>query len=334
MDTSVKKLLTISIAGYNVEAYIGPTLEKLSCCKCRNALEILVIDDGGADGTLSIAQEYAARFPDVFIPVHKENGGWGSTVNTAVRMARGCYLKLLDGDDYFDPEGLEELVEALKGTAADLVYTPVMEFDDVTGDPIRIQPLAKEYPRGTTLEIRALKGELGISMHGCAFRTEMLWEKQVLLTEHCFYADFEYLVKGLGGCSTVCFLEKPVYYYRLGREGQSVSMEGRRKHYRDQIRIMKAVAEYGKNSLPAGDDRRELVCSYISLYADNTLIAMTELGERKDARKLYQILRKRYPDVYRPVRKKAKAYIAVDFLPALAYKISDRAGTAPAVTGD
>ena len=73
--------------------------------------------------------------------------------------------------------------------------------------------------------------------------------------------------------------------------------------------------------IPIGRGQRELICSYISLYADNTLIAMTELGEREDAKKLYRILRNQYGDVYRTVRKKAKAYAAADFLPALAYRV-------------
>ena len=311
------KLLTISVAAYNVEPYIAPTLEKLCASRQRELFEVLVIDDGGSDGTLAIAEEYQKRFPDVVIPVHKENGGWGSTVNTAVRMAQGRYLKLLDGDDYFDPEGLDAFLEALKITRADLVYTPVAEFDDATDGFMRIQPLAKDYPADQDLDMDVLNTDLGITMHGCAFRTQMLRDHRVTLTEHCFYADFEYLVMGLGACRKVRFLKKPVYWYRLGREGQSVSMEGRRKHYKDQIRIMKSIARYGKDY----SGQRELICSYISLYADNTLIAMTELGEREDAKKLYRILRNQYGDVYRTVRKKAKAYAATDFLPALAYRV-------------
>ena len=317
---SSEKLLTISVAGYNVEAFIGYSLEKLCSSSRRDLFEVLVIDDGGTDGTLSIAEEYHKRFPDVVIPVHKENGGWGSTVNTAIQMARGTYLKLLDGDDYFDPEGLDTFLEALQITNADLVYTPVAEFDDGTGKCLRLQPLAKDYPVNQDLDMDVLNKDLGITMHGCAFRTQMLREQQVTLTEHCFYADFEYLVMGLGACRRVRFLEKPVYWYRLGREGQSVSMEGRRKHYKDQIRIMKSIAQYGKEFRLKDSDLGDLICSYISLYADNTLIVMTELGEREDARKLYRILRKQYGDVYRTVRKKAKAYAAADFLPALMYK--------------
>ena len=194
------KLLTISVAAYNVEPYIAPTLEKLCASRQRELFEVLVIDDGGSDGTLAIAEEYQKRFPDVVIPVHKENGGWGSTVNTAVRMAQGRYLKLLDGDDYFDPEGLDAFLEALKITRADLVYTPVAEFDDATDGFMRIQPLAKDYPADQDLDMDVLNTDLGITMHGCAFRTQMLRDHRVTLTEHSFYADFEYLVMGLGAC--------------------------------------------------------------------------------------------------------------------------------------
>ena len=61
-----------------------------------------------------------------------------------------------------------------------------------------------------------------------------------------------------------------------------------------------------------------------ALYEENDLLryAVTrELGEREDAKKLYRILRNQYGDIYRTVRKKAKAYAATDFLPALAYRV-------------
>ena len=92
------KILTISIAAYNVEKFLRSTLNSLCEQTVIEDLEIFVVDDGSTDETLCIAQEYEKKFPDSFFAVHKENGGYGSTVNYSIAHATGKYFKLLDGD--------------------------------------------------------------------------------------------------------------------------------------------------------------------------------------------------------------------------------------------
>ena len=118
-----KKILTVSIAAYNVETFIDQALRSVCVDAVIDRLEIFVIDDGGTDGTLGIAQRYADRYPDSVFPVHKENGGYGSTVNYSLAHATGTYFKLLDGDDWFDSEGLVKLVDVLEKTDVDLIMT-------------------------------------------------------------------------------------------------------------------------------------------------------------------------------------------------------------------
>ena len=115
----MNKVLTISIAAYNVGSYIRATLDSLIVSEVLDKLEVFIIDDGGKDDTLAIAQEYADKYPDVFFPVHKENGGYGSTVMWSVEHASGKYFKLLDGDDWFTTENLAEYVKRMENSDAD-----------------------------------------------------------------------------------------------------------------------------------------------------------------------------------------------------------------------
>jgi glycosyltransferase involved in cell wall biosynthesis len=96
------KILTVSVSAYNVENYIDEALSKfLVLGDMLNDIEILIIDDGGTDRTKDIALMYAQKYPETYKFIHKQNGGWGSTVNTGIRLASGKYFKQLDGDDYF-----------------------------------------------------------------------------------------------------------------------------------------------------------------------------------------------------------------------------------------
>ena len=57
------KVLTVSIAAYNVSGVIEKCLFSFSECKRLNEIEIIVVDDGSQDDTAAIVKEYARRYP-------------------------------------------------------------------------------------------------------------------------------------------------------------------------------------------------------------------------------------------------------------------------------
>ena len=145
----METLLTVVIPAYNAEKYIQYTLDSL-CAGCegisqssgnaekgRNAvepdrkhpkkgmprLEVLVVDDGSTDQTGKIADQYAKIYPDTVSVIHKENGGHGSGINCGVREARGRYLKIVDADDWVDPQAFSNLLDALAHTNDDAVVS-------------------------------------------------------------------------------------------------------------------------------------------------------------------------------------------------------------------
>lgn len=119
------KLLTISIAAYNVEKYLEKALTSMICSPtAMEKLEVIIEDDGSTDGTLSIAKKYEKLYPDVYRAIHKENGGYGSTINNSIVLAQGKYFKQLDGDDWFDTENIEQFLNWLSAVDADFVVTP------------------------------------------------------------------------------------------------------------------------------------------------------------------------------------------------------------------
>lgn len=239
------KILTLSIAGYNVEKYIRQTLDSI-CCKNISKLEVFVVDDGGNDKTLDIAKEYSAKYPGCIIPVHKENGGWGSTVNYSIAHATGKYFKLLDGDDLFTTENLDKLIDVLEQTEADVVYTPYFRFDDETGNKVKDFDISVKYKKYQTQEMRGLNIQSGLEMHSVTFKTAVLQKNKVQVLEHCFYTDNEYRMKGLAYSKTILFTDLILYNYRVGREGQSVDITGIRKHYNDGIKVAKELIRFHK----------------------------------------------------------------------------------------
>ena len=217
------KILTLSIAGYNVEKYIRQTLDSI-CCKNISKLEVFVVDDGGNDKTLDIAKEYSEKYPGCIIPVHKENGGWGSTVNYSIAHATGKYFKLLDGDDLFTTENLDKFIEYLESVDADVIYTPYSRFDDESGKRLKDFNISDQFDKNDAYSIRKTDIEKGLEMHSLSFRTAVLQDNNVRVLEKCFYTDNEYRMKGLAYSQSIIFTNIELYNYRVGREGQSVDI--------------------------------------------------------------------------------------------------------------
>ena len=85
-----QKLLTVTVPCYNSEAYMRTALDSL--LTGGDALDIIIIDDGSKDGTGAIADEYAAKHPDVVRVVHQPNGGHGAAINPGIALAAGLYF--------------------------------------------------------------------------------------------------------------------------------------------------------------------------------------------------------------------------------------------------
>lgn len=89
--------VSIIIPAYNAEATLAGTLD--SACACTyHPLEIIVIDDGSKDATLSIANEYAGRDARIRV-IHQENAGVCRARNHAIQEATGDFIMPLDADD-------------------------------------------------------------------------------------------------------------------------------------------------------------------------------------------------------------------------------------------
>lgn len=231
----MEKLLTVSVAAYNVAEYIRGTLDSVIHPDCIDRMEILVVDDGGTDETLSIVKEYEEKYPNSVFGIHKENGGYGSVINTSIRRATGKYFKQLDGDDWFETENLPAFLDFLSCVNADYVVTPMRMLDESDGKEV-VRDYFENLKEGIysfdEMDFQSIS-----PMHCSCFRTKLLQEHNITITEHCFYTDVELVNRPVPYLQTISIFHQPIYVYRIGREGQSVSKTGIRKHYKEHEKV-------------------------------------------------------------------------------------------------
>ena len=89
-------ILSIIIPCYNSEKFIAKTINMLLRQDLSNC-ELLLINDGSTDGTLSVLQKYRS-IPEVVI-INQVNKGVSEARNAGLLVAQGQYIYFLDSDD-------------------------------------------------------------------------------------------------------------------------------------------------------------------------------------------------------------------------------------------
>lgn len=301
------KVLTVSVAAYNVEKYLRNTLDSLLIGDLLDYIEVFVIDDGGTDNSLQIAKEYEEKFPGVFFAVHKDDQGYGSTVNYSIENANGKYFKILDGDDWFNKNEFYSFVDKLKCIDDDMVVTRFQRVFDRTGK-IEVVDETVSIPSSTCL-FDNIDSTAWFTMHAITFKTRLLQEHSIRLTTNCFYADSEYNLLPIRNINTIRRLSENVYCYRIGTAEQSVSPAGIEKHHQDQLKILKRLYEEYAD-LQTDNVKDTYVYNYLvrwtNSYLANLLIISKSNKHKEEIKDFMYLLRNTQNHVYKGLLKKSK----------------------------
>lgn len=112
--------------------------------------EFLLVDDASTDGTSDMLRQAARELPHATVLTHETNRGISQARNTGLAQARGDYVTFLDGDDWYAPGYLDELLVAIERLGCDFVRTDHVQ---ATGRE-RVVRRAPARRRGVVLDPR------------------------------------------------------------------------------------------------------------------------------------------------------------------------------------
>lgn len=234
-DEPVK--VSICCIAYNHGAYIARTLQGFLDQRCDFRVEVVIYDDASTDDTAAVIADHAARHPTIFRTMLQGENLFSKGVNPyfahVFPAARGNFIAICDGDDYWDdPDKLALQVAALESDPAlVLTYGAVQGVDDAGA------PLA--YVGGVEQDLTGaeLKRAPSINTLTAVFRNIFRGKPVPLYIRTATIGDL--MVWGmLGHHGGGRFLRslKPAHY-RL-RAGGLISMQGR-----EQQIMLTAVAQ-------------------------------------------------------------------------------------------
>lgn len=124
--------LSIVVPCYKTEGLLPRCLDSL-LAQDLDGIEIIAVNDGSPDGTLSLLRSYKEAHPGLIRVVDKQNGGLWNARWSGTDVARGEYVAYLDSDDYVAPTFASDLYGTAVREGADIVVCGFNRIDEETG---------------------------------------------------------------------------------------------------------------------------------------------------------------------------------------------------------
>ena len=119
-NLTTNPLVSVIVPVFNGAPYLRQCMDSI-CTQTLKEIEIICVDDGSTDDSLSILQEYSAKDGRVIV-LQQQNLYAGTARNNGMKIARGKYYSFLDADDYFEEDMLKCLTEAAEAHEVDMVH--------------------------------------------------------------------------------------------------------------------------------------------------------------------------------------------------------------------
>lgn len=217
--------ITVIVTVHNAEAYLHECLDSV-IKQTFSDIEILCMDGGSTDSSPQILKEYANGNARIRI-INDSNTSYGHKVNEGIRQACGKYISVLESDDMYQPDMLEQLYTIAEQYDTDYVngnYWNIFEINER-----RFQTLVKMYPEedyGKLMESRKHPENMRQILRYWTglFRKDFLIQNQIWMNESpgASFQDmsFRFLTSALA--DRAYHLDVPVYLYRVDNPGSSV----------------------------------------------------------------------------------------------------------------
>lgn len=219
-----KYKVSVIVPVYNTKKYLAHCVDTLVHQTYGN-LEILLVDDGSADGSGELCDELARGSEKIRV-IHKENGGLVSAWKKGVCESRGEYLCFVDSDDWVDTCMIADMAEHLSGICGEIIAgNYVIEREDGSSQYVWQALPVGEYDRAA-VEKKVIPNLLGREHRYVTVSRCMKLIRRELILENMKYSspevvmgeDMTVMLPALIDCNRLVTLNKAHYHYRYVTE--------------------------------------------------------------------------------------------------------------------
>ncbi|HEM3182139.1 TPA: glycosyltransferase family 2 protein [Streptococcus suis] len=219
-------LISVVIPTYNMSNYLKNVYQSL-CNQNYKNLEILFVNDGSTDNTISVLEDFQRKDERVKI-VTIENSGVSIARNTGLEIATGNYVFFCDADDELEPECFEHCVKVIQDDSPDFIK---VGFAKKIGTVKKVKKLSVETNTLHSGEDSLINLVQNMFYHDDFSTIGGVLLKSSLAKKHRFDAsfsigeDFLYVSQCLFSAMSVYVIGKPYYVYRVNQNSATHQFE-------------------------------------------------------------------------------------------------------------
>lgn len=279
--------VSIVVPVYNVEKYIRKCMDSLVNQSLQD-IEIIAVNDGSTDNSISILNEYKEKFPNIIKVYSKTNGGLSDARNYGMKYATGEYIAFVDSDDYVERDMYEKMYNKAKEEDSDMVECDfVWEF-----------PNKKKVDRGVAYRN---KNEMIVYARVVAWnkliRKKIIDEIHIEYPKGLRYEDIEFFYKMVPYYKKVSFVKEPLVHY-IQRSDSISNVQNSRTS--EIFTVLDNVITYYRKNQIFEEYRNELEYTYARILLCSSFRRMVKIGDKQTRKKLlnetWERLNDQFPD--------------------------------------
>ena len=245
----MQPLVSVIMPVYNVEEYLEEALLSVFNQSYEN-IEIVLINDGSTDASLSIAKKLKEKSEFQFRIHSQANGGLSNTRNNGLKLAKGEYIYFFDSDDLIEKEMIKNLVNNMEKYQSDVIRFNAESFFD--------QNYTKENYSETLYSSQELNENYVYSINDffkvqdiipssvCIyfFKANLLKDNNLHFLEGIIHEDELFTPIALSHANRLMFVNEPYFKRRYRNNSIMTRAKSSRQHAIGYFTVVKELNRY------------------------------------------------------------------------------------------
>ncbi|MBQ6067381.1 MAG: glycosyltransferase [Clostridia bacterium] len=207
--------ISVIVPVYNMEQYLRECLDSILGQTLRE-IEVVVINDGSTDGSLTILREYEKKDGRVRV-IDKPNEGVGKARNDGLKAAAGEFVAFMDSDDYYPNDTvLETLYRAVKDSGVRIAggrKNRLLTDGTVEKDTFAVEDCGLRFDASGLTEYAAYQYDYGYTQY--VFDREMLQQNGIFFPAYKRFQDPPFFVRAMIAAGRFYVADCESYCYRM-----------------------------------------------------------------------------------------------------------------------
>lgn len=248
MSNQNTPILSLIIPIYNTEDYLAQCLDSIVNQTLKD-MEIICINDGSTDSSLSIVETYAKGDSRITIINFEKNTCQGAARNAGLEIAKGKYIGFVDSDDWIELNTYKKVLEAMESNDVDLVCWGSKIIRDSS-------KISKKVVRATanffSINYSGIKNidddfikNIGVSPCTKLFKASLIKDNDIRFPDSIKHEDMVFHYLHCLRARNVLFLGDRFYNYRQ-RENSTMDLSYRQKQYKFLVDYVNAAFYFWK----------------------------------------------------------------------------------------